>query len=176
MFENARGAALVAATILTGLLAGLFYAYAMSVMPGLGDTDDRTFVEAMQSINDAILNGWLALVFGGAPLLIAVAGLLHLRPGGRPALPWIVAAFVLCLATVIITMAANVPLNDDLKDAGSPDRIGDLAAVRDHFEDRWVGWNIARTVTATGALGALAWSLVRSGRFRRSPEVGGAAA
>jgi hypothetical protein len=46
-------------------------------------------------------------------------------------------------------MGANVPLNDELGDAGSPDRIADLAAVRDDFEDPWVAWNIVRTVVST---------------------------
>jgi hypothetical protein len=36
-------------------------------MPGLRRTDDRTFVDAMQSINVAIINGWFALSFAGAP-------------------------------------------------------------------------------------------------------------
>src|ERR671916_3351001 len=50
MLELARGATLVAATVAMGLLAGLFYSYACSVMPGLSRTDDRTFVSGMQQI------------------------------------------------------------------------------------------------------------------------------
>jgi len=45
-----------AAAIATGLLAGLFYAYACSIMPGLHASSDRTAVEAMQNINEAIQN------------------------------------------------------------------------------------------------------------------------
>jgi len=45
---------------------------------------------------------------------------------------------------VIITMAVNVPLNDALRVAGDPARIGDLAAVRQHFhEARWSAWNLS---------------------------------
>ena len=51
-------AALVAAVITNGLMAGLFAAYSYAVMPGLGRAGDRTFVEAMQQTNAAILNGW----------------------------------------------------------------------------------------------------------------------
>ena len=54
--ELFRSGALAAATITTGLMAGLYYAYACSVMPGLSRTDDRTFVSAMQQINVAIIN------------------------------------------------------------------------------------------------------------------------
>ncbi|HZC99392.1 MAG TPA: hypothetical protein VFA46_04120 [Actinomycetes bacterium] len=47
-----RGAALVAATMTTGLVAGVFGLYAHTIMPGLRRTDDRTFVAAFQSIRD----------------------------------------------------------------------------------------------------------------------------
>ncbi|WP_449064522.1 hypothetical protein [Planomonospora algeriensis] len=76
-----RVAVLIGSTVSMGLMAGLFYAFAVAVMPGLGRSGDRTFVEAMQRINVAILNGWFAAAFVGAALLTAVAGLLHL---GRP--------------------------------------------------------------------------------------------
>ena len=50
MLELFRGGALAAATLTTGLMAGLYYAYAISVMLGLSRTDDRTFVSAMQPL------------------------------------------------------------------------------------------------------------------------------
>jgi uncharacterized membrane protein len=43
--------------------------------------------------------------------------------------------------------------------AGDPDRIADLASVRDDFEGPWVAWNIVRTLASTGALGCLATAL-----------------
>ncbi|MGW2195793.1 DUF1772 domain-containing protein, partial [Streptosporangium sp. NPDC001682] len=97
-----RGVALVAATITVGLMAGLFYAYTCSVMPGLGQTDDRTFVGAMRRINVAILNGWFAVCFGGALVLTVLAAVLHLHREGRPVLPWIVAALVLYVVVLVI--------------------------------------------------------------------------
>ena len=59
-------------------------------------------------------------------------------------LPWIAAALVLYVATLVITIGFNVPLNNELAAAGDPDRIRDLAAVRERFEAAWVRWNIAR--------------------------------
>lgn len=72
--ETARTATLAASVVLMGLIAGLFYAYSMSGLPGLARSSDRTFVEAMQNINRAILNGWFALIFGGSLVVTAVAG------------------------------------------------------------------------------------------------------
>jgi uncharacterized membrane protein len=160
-----RGAALVAATITMGLMAGLFYAYACSVMPGLSRTDDRTFVSAMQRINVAIINGWFLPGFLGAFVFTALAAALHLRGNARDALPWIAAAVLLYGVVLVVTFRFNIPLNDTLVAAGEPDRIADLAAVRERFEATWVRWNIARAVASTAALGCLTWALVLHGRF-----------
>ncbi|MCU7825021.1 DUF1772 domain-containing protein [Kitasatospora sp. DSM 101779] len=157
-------ALLLAATVATGLMAGLFYAFACSVMPGLGRSGDRTFVEAMQRINTAILNGWFAAAFVGALLLTVAAGALHLGGAGRPALPWIAAAALLYLVVLVVTMAVNVPLNDRLSAAGEPGSLTDPAAVRAAFEQTWVRWNTVRAVLNTAAFGCLGWALVLSGR------------
>lgn len=83
--DSAPGLALGAAMLAMGLIAGLFYAYACSVMPGLARTDDRALVDAMQQINEAILNPVFALSFFGAPVLTAAAAILACVPGhGRP--------------------------------------------------------------------------------------------
>jgi uncharacterized membrane protein len=164
MVEVLRGAILLIATVATGLAAGLFYAFSVGVMPGLGRTDARTFVVAMQQINVAIVNPWFLVTFLGAPVLTIVAAALHLRADGRAALPWIAAALVLYGVAFVVTIAFNIPLNNALDAAGAPDQITDVAQVRDHFEATWVRWNVVRTVASTGAFACLAWALVVSGR------------
>lgn len=148
-------AALAAATITNGLMAGLFAAYSYAVMPGLGRTDDRTFVAAMQQTNAAILNGWFGICFAGSLVLALVAVLLHL---GRPGLPWIVAGLVLYVAVLVITFVVNVPLNNALAAAtsGTPDAA---AAARAAFESTWVRWNVVRAVLSTAAFGCLVGAL-----------------
>jgi uncharacterized membrane protein len=148
--------ALVAAVVTNGLAAGLFATFSYAVMPGLGRTADRTYVEAMQGMNVAILNGWFALCFGGAVVCAAAAALLHL---GRPGLAWIVAGLVLYVAVLVITFAVNVPLNDALAAAGD----ADPAAARAGFEGTWVRWNVVRAVLSTGAFGCLVGALVTRG-------------
>ena len=146
-------------------MAGVFGLFAHTIMRGLRTTDDRTFVGAFQAIDRAIINPLFMLTFFGALVASGTAGVLYLRDDDRPVLPWIVAAFALYLVVVVITMAVHVPLNDDLKAAGNPERIADLAAVRDAFhETRWVAWNIVRTLATTVAFGCLAWALVLHGR------------
>jgi uncharacterized membrane protein len=165
--DEFRTVALLAATLTTGLIAGLYYGFACAVMPGLRRTGDRTFVDAMRWINVRILNGWFALGFGGSLVLTVLAGALHLvgdAPDGP--LPWIGAAAALYVLTLVSTVAVNVPLNAALGAPGGADPVGAaaLAAVRGTFETRWVRWNLFRAVAATGAFGCLLWCLVLSGR------------
>ncbi|MFG3128639.1 anthrone oxygenase family protein [Streptomyces tendae] len=157
---------LLASVIASGLMAGLFAAFAYSVMPGLRGTSDHTFVATMQGINKAILNPVFMLPFVGTIPLIALAVFLARRGHGRPALPWLVAALVLYLVAFAVTVAANVPLNDQLERAGAPDSIGDPAAVRERFEAAWVAWNIVRALLHTAAFACLAWALVLYGADR----------
>ena len=68
------------------------------------------------------------------------------------------------MVAVLVTGAIHIPLNDDLKNAGDPARIENLAAVRDDFATPWVAWNIVRAVATTAAFGCLTWALVLRGR------------
>src|SRR5260370_29851963 len=125
----AQTAALLTATIGTGLVAGVFGLYAHTIMPGLRQTDDRTFVGAFQSIDKAIINPWFMASFFGALILTGVAAVLHLLGDTRNVLPWIGDAFILYLIAVVITLAVNVPLTDVIKPDGHPPPSCDLSAV-----------------------------------------------
>ena len=155
------GAVLVAAVLTAGLMAGLFAAFSYAVLPGLGRAGDAVFVEAMQRINVAILNGWFGICFGGALVFSVLAAVLHLGPDRRSALPWIVAGAVLYLLVLLVTTAVSVPLNDRLAAAGATDP----AAAREAFETAWVRWNVVRTVLNTAAFGCLTWAVVLHGRL-----------
>jgi uncharacterized membrane protein len=157
-----QGISLLAATITVGLMAGVFALYSLAIMPGLRRTDDRTFVGAFQQIDTAIVNPLFLSIFIGALLLTGLAALLHLSEG--TVLPWILAAFVLYLYVFVSTVRVNVPRNVYIKAAGDPDRIEDLAGVRERFDEaKWTRWNLARTIATTAAFGCLCWALVEYG-------------
>jgi uncharacterized membrane protein len=167
--KSLQSATLLTATVATGLIAGLMFAYACSVMPALGRSSDRTFVETMRNINKAIINGWFMLPFAGAIPLIILALILAWRGYGRAALPWIAVALVLYVVAFAVTSGFNVPLNNRLEKAGGSDQL-----AREHFENAWVAWNIVRTVVHTAAFGCLAWALVVHGADRDRPHAGAA--
>lgn len=158
-------AVLLLALVLVGIMGGVFFTYAVSVMPGLAETDDRTFVAAFQSIDRAIVNPLFLSVFLGALLATGASGLFFLDESRRGVLWWIVAAFAAYLAAFLITVRVNVPLNDGLKAAGGPDET-DPATARERFsEAAWVRWNLVRVVLTLAAFGFLAWAAVAAGRL-----------
>jgi uncharacterized membrane protein len=142
--RDTAGMVLGLAMIATGLSAGLLYSYACSVLPGLGQTSDRTFIDAMQQINKAIQNPVFFASFFGALALTAVAAAQQRRLGPGAATRWTVAALALYALALLVTVGANVPLNDHLAAVGDPARIADPAAVRNHFQASWMAWNIAQ--------------------------------
>jgi uncharacterized membrane protein len=152
---------LVVATVTVGLMAGVFGLYANAIMPGLGATDDRTFVAAFRAIDEAIVNPWfLGFGFISALASTALAVALHLRSGQRVVLFLTVIALVLYMLAFALTIGVHVPLNNGLRAAGDAMRIADVAAVRDAFDETtWARWNVVRAVSATAACLCLAAAL-----------------
>ncbi|WP_331742559.1 DUF1772 domain-containing protein [Streptomyces sp. NBC_01006] len=155
---------LMVSTVLVGLMAGLFFAFDVSVMPGLARGDERTYVTAMQNINAVIDgNGLFGTVFVVALLAAVASTAVELRKGRRGVALWVGAAAVLYLVVLVITFTVNIPLNNELADAGDAARLTDFSIV-DRFKGTWVATNIVRTVCCTAALVALARALVLYGR------------
>lgn len=165
MSDVLREVVLIAATLTTGLMAGVFGLYSNAIMPGLRRTDDRTFVAAFQSIDRAIINPVFMATFLGALVLTALTALLHFTGEARSLLPWIVAALVLYLVVLVVTIRVNVPRNNEIKAAGDVDRMTDVHGVRERFnEARWVRWNHLRAFASILAFGLLSWALIQSGQ------------
>ena len=137
-----RAVLVVVATGATGLLAGTYLAFAVAVMPALRQLDDTTFVEVMRRINVVIVNPVFLALFLGSPLLVALAAALGPQRGW-----WLVAAGA-AVATLLLTVAVNVPLNDRLAATTDP------AAARRAFESTWNLAHLVRTGLACGALAA----------------------
>ncbi|WP_188196959.1 anthrone oxygenase family protein [Nonomuraea sp. SYSU D8015] len=125
---------------LHGALAGLFYTFSMSVMPGLNAVEPTQAEAAMRSINRKILNPWLYIPFLGSPLAALAAGFL----AGSPAAVWFfAAAAVSFVGSFLVTMVINVPMNNAL-DAGT-------MSWKD-YSPRWTTWNTLRAIASLAGL------------------------
>lgn len=134
----------------TALSAGLFFAYACSVSPGLERLPDTGYIVAMQSINRAIQNPVFFTVFLGPLLLLPLSAYLCYAQPVPVRFGLLLAAAAIYYAGVFgVTVAGNVPLNDaleafDLRSAS----VGEAAAQRARFESAWNRLNLVRTLAS----------------------------
>ena len=156
-------------TLTVGLMAGFFYAFAVLVMPALAKADDRSFVFAMQNINRGVQTGGFAFGFFGAFLFTGAATIVYFRMGRRNAARWILAALLLYVVALAITVGGNIPLNDKLEAFGDPEKVVDFAAARAAFnESAWNALNAVRMVACSLGLLALGAALVSHGKAEAS--------
>lgn len=136
---------LLAATILSGLSAGFYYAWQVSVIPGHRHVSNATFLEGMQSINRAIQNPAFALVFFGTLLALLWANYQSFID--TAAFRFSLAATLVYVFGVLgITMLGNVPLNTMLDQVNLNSLNADQAqALRQRFEVPWNRYHLWRT-------------------------------
>lgn len=142
----------------SGLTAGVFFAFSAFVMPALDRLPAAQSIAAMQSINKlAVTPVFMAAVFGTALACAGLAGWAVTAWGQRPA-PWVLAGSALYLiGAIVVTIAANVPLNDSLA-AVHPDGAG-AAGHWSGYLTHWVAWNHLRAAAALTAAGLLTVAL-----------------
>ena len=142
---------LVFATLTTLLVAGLLFTFALLVMPGLGQLEDRAFLRGFQEIDRIIQNShpvfvvvWLGSV--GSLIAAAVMGFGQLDGMARGLL--VAAAGFYLLGVQLPTMRGNVPLNNQLQ-ALELETMDDpeLAEARQAFEPAWNRLNVFRAAT-----------------------------
>ena len=138
--------------ILTGLSAGLFYAWQVSVIPGTMKVNHLNYLETMQSINREILNPRFFLVFFGPILLLAAGSVFSYSSPKIVFVLMIIATLVYLFGTFGITVTGNVPLNEQLDALNLADMDTDkLAEYRAKYETEWNKFHTRRTVSAVVA-------------------------
>ena len=147
---------LAGATLTTGLMAGVFYAYAVSVSLGLAAQPDAAYVSTMNAINERIQNPlFFASFLGAVPFLLAALAAQYRGP--RAGRFWLVvlASVLYLVGGFLLTILVNVPLNNELATVNpdAPARV--LAEARATYEGPWNFWNGVRAVFSILAFFAL---------------------
>ncbi len=146
------------ATLGSGLMAGLFFAFSVSVMGALARAPAAEGAAAMKSINVVILNPLFGVAFFGTALVSLLLIMIVLIRWGAPGSLYLVAgALLYLLGIIVVTMIFNVPLNNALA-AARPD-TPEGAAVWARYLAEWVPWNHVRTVAGLAALACFALGL-----------------
>ena len=138
-----------------GLMAGFFYAYSVTVMPGLDDAATAA-VKAMQGINRVVRNPvFFACFFGGAALPFAAAAHELLRGRRSAGLLMAGAGAFYLLGVIVFTAQFHVPMNNALALVAAPA----APEVWPAYSGDWTLGNHARTAVCVICLALSAEAL-----------------
>ena len=141
-----------------GLVAGVFFAFSTFVMPALKRLPAAQGIAAMQSINKlAVTPALMAALFGTAVACLGLAAWAAISSGERPAVLVIAGGTLYLVGTIGVTIARNVPLNDELATL-DPQCAGAAGRWKDYAKT-WTAWNHVRTVAALAAAAVLTTAL-----------------
>lgn len=135
----------------SGLMAGLFFAFSVAVMPGLRRLEPPNGIAAMQAMNRAILNPVFMVVFVGTALIAAALAVstAWTWDEGRAELR-LAAGLTYLLGGFALTAVYHVPRNDALDQLDPAAETSAVAWMR--YLDEWVPWNHLRGLASTAAM------------------------
>lgn len=141
--------ALILSAFLCSLVAGFLFAYAIVVMPGIKNLNDREFIRTFQ-VTDRIIqnnNPIFMLVWVGSAIAIIVSALYGIgRLHGVDLFLLALASLAYVLGVQVSTIAIHLPLNNKLQtlDVDAMNE-SDIKVARNDFEPRWNTSNLIRT-------------------------------
>jgi len=149
----------VVTALACGLVGGVFFGFSNFIMAGLGRRPDAEGIGAMQAINVTVINpGFMAPLFGTVLLCIGLA-VWAVGSLGETGAPFVLAGAALyTFGCAGVTMAFNVPLNNEVErlDPADPG----AAEVWHRYLRRWTAWNSMRTAASLGAAALLIAGLI----------------
>lgn len=142
---------LIITVITTALMAGLFYSWSISVTPGLKNIQDRSYLEAIQAMNKAILNPAFFSIFFGSIIFLLIVSVLQFNTAINLRFWVILSALIIYYSgTIGVTIFGNVPMNNKLENLDISKMTNEnMQSVRLNFESRWNLFNTIRTLTST---------------------------
>lgn len=143
---------LFGAVVLTGLSAGFFYAWSVSVIPGTQKIVNSAYLETMQSINRAILNPAFFLIFFGCIIFLSIGSVYQFHTSKATFWFMLAASAFYLVGTFGVTALGNVPLNNQL-DALNLNEMSPQKQLefRNFYESKWNRLHLIRTIFAVGA-------------------------
>lgn len=146
--------------LMFALMAGFFYAFSVTVMPGLDQVSHAAAIEAMQGINRAVRNPVFFITFFLSPVLafaLAAMAWFAKKPAVAALLAFAGAAYV--AGVIVPTSTINVPMNNAL---ATVDASAAAAQVWQDYSSQWTLWNTLRTLPSLLATGLATIALMRT--------------
>jgi len=148
----------LAAALGCGLMAGLFFAFSISVMKAHARLPSAEGIAAMQSINVAIINPvFLAVFLGTAAACVVVMTASLLRWHDPGAIYLLIGGGLYLVGSLLVTLAFNVPKNEALASVAPADP--DSASLWTDYLSKWTAWNHVRAAAALAAAASFSMAL-----------------
>jgi uncharacterized membrane protein len=145
MLDQAVFALVFAAAIGSGVVGGILYAFSSFVMKALGRLPTEQGAAAMNHINVTVITPSFMMAFMGTAFVSAVLVVASYfwwdQWSGKLML---VASLIYLVGNIGVTMACNVPLNNQLAAVSSHKQV----ELWLHYQNIWTMWNHVRTVAS----------------------------
>lgn len=151
--DGLTGPLTVVAIAGSGLMAGLFLAFSLAVLPALGREPAEYGVAVMRRVNVMIVNPSFLLVFVGTAVLCAALVVDVVVAGGPGAVARLAGAVLYLVGAIGVTAVVHIPLNNALDAPGGEH-------TWERYLSRWPAWNHLRAATSTASCTAFAVSLL----------------
>lgn len=143
----------------SGLVAGVFFAFAAFLLNALGRLPAPSAIAAMQSVTSAIKGPLFLLAFFGTAVLAGLLGLAAPLRWSQPGSGYLLLGALLYLNGPFgVTLLKNVPLNNRLAATKAASEEG--ARFWDTFRASWGMWNHVRWIGALAAAAAFLMALL----------------
>lgn len=141
------------ATLSTGMMAGIFFTWTNAVTPGIGKLNDIEYLNALQSMNRAILNPAFKGAFLAPLILIPITTVLHYKINPSHIFWTLLAAiFLYGIGSLGVTVLGNIPLNNLLDNTNLENTsLARAKNLREAIEFKWNRFNLIRTLSSIGA-------------------------
>jgi uncharacterized membrane protein len=139
---------IVASTVASALVGGVFFAFSVFVMRALAVLPPAQGILAMQRVNITVVNPLFLGVFLGTAPLLAITTYFE-RHSPQPFI-WLLGAFLIYLVgSVGVTIAFNVPRNNKL--ASLEATSAEATAYWPVYVREWLTWNHVRCIASLAA-------------------------
>ena len=134
--------------LLTGAIAGFFYAFSVCVIRGLDRIEATSAVSAMKSINAVVLNPVFFITFFLTPIVHLASAYFARQSTPNSSLLFVMAAVIYTLGALLPTILVNVPMNEELAKIEMVENAEKMQSIWSQYSRRWTMWNTVRTVSS----------------------------
>jgi uncharacterized membrane protein len=143
---------LLTTTLLTGLLAGVFFTWTNAITPGIGKLNDVAYLQAFQHMNRTIINPMFYIVIVGPLFLSPLSAYVYKSSPSIMFWTTLGSSIIYFLGVFVVTMLGNIPLNVMLDQADlTKISTGDAKHLRESFETKWNQLHLIRTVSSSAS-------------------------